>query len=449
MDDNNDNENNNKENNKCKKIRKLLLLQTDKELKTKKKSDFRINTKTIQELNKSYDLYNIPLSEKSRIYFNYVKTGEKIYPNNIRPIDSNKIISARKKKEQPVKIINNTSTIEEDYSNVPINYIPKKIDLGIKKIINTPRRRSKNFTKLPKFFDNLHLDNTFTNREELNRSTKIEQRGIYKIVDKIVNIKMGEDIEDLVKKNIIKLRKYCCKFRKIKKKAKRLKTKQKDRALSPRKSKEKNGQRKKFSKKMTIREDKQYLKKSLFVTGDRNTDFLKRRVNLRMKTTKALHVTIIENEKSQKDKNKNTKIMGSTKIIKNIRSPKIIEYKSQRKLKIRKMQSLTNIGNGKNKIFDNRGTKTFKHSESNKCESMISTFSILYSAYNNYNPPIKEMKNSKFKPSFNKNNNNNINSRKSLNPPNFSNEKKDTFRRSQKKNKKSSIKINERYIDLN
>ncbi len=39
MDDNNDNDNN-EENIKSKNIRRLLLLKTDKELKTKKKSKF-------------------------------------------------------------------------------------------------------------------------------------------------------------------------------------------------------------------------------------------------------------------------------------------------------------------------------------------------------------------------------------------------------------------------
>ena len=156
MDDNNDNDNN-EENIKSKNIRRLLLLKTDKKLKTKKKANFRINTKTIQELNKSYDLYNILLSEKTTIYFNYVKTEERIYPNNIKPINIRKMASTHKQMEKPVKILNITTTIEDDGSNSPINFFPQKIDFGLKRI-NAPRRRSKNFTKLPKFFDNLYSD---------------------------------------------------------------------------------------------------------------------------------------------------------------------------------------------------------------------------------------------------------------------------------------------------
>ena len=134
MDDNNDNDNN-EENIKSKNIRRLLLLKTDKELKTKKKANFRINTKTIQELNKSYDLYNMLLSERTTIYFNYVKTEERIYQNNIKPINIRKMVSTHKKVEKPVKILNITTTIEEDdCSNSPINFFPQKIDFSLKRM---------------------------------------------------------------------------------------------------------------------------------------------------------------------------------------------------------------------------------------------------------------------------------------------------------------------------
>ena len=262
MDDNNDNDNN-EENIKSKNIRRLLLLKTDKELKTKKKANFRINTKTIQELNKSYDLYNMLLSERTTIYFNYVKTEERIYPNNIKPINIRKMVSTHKKVEKPVKILNITTTIEEDdCSNSPINFFPQKIDFGLKRI-NAPRRRSKNFTKLPKLFDNLYSDNSSRIREEVNRSTEVAKRGLYKLVDKIINIKMSEDIEDIVKKNIIKLRKYCNKLKKTKRKVKKI---NKIKPISPRKSREQNERnnnikRKKNSKRMTINDNKNFFKK--------------------------------------------------------------------------------------------------------------------------------------------------------------------------------------------
>ena len=103
---------------KRKKIRRILLLKTDEELKTisKKKCTVMINSKTTQEMNKSYNIYNILLSEKSRVYSNYVITEEKIVPNNIFshniiPIHSVKTIIQNKKVEKPIKLLNSTKSL--------------------------------------------------------------------------------------------------------------------------------------------------------------------------------------------------------------------------------------------------------------------------------------------------------------------------------------------------
>ena len=96
MDDDNDED---EETVKRKKIRKILLLKTDDELKmiSKNKSNIMINSKTTDEINKSYNLYNILLSEKSKIYFNFVKTEERIVSNNIKPISPVKVKKEKKK----------------------------------------------------------------------------------------------------------------------------------------------------------------------------------------------------------------------------------------------------------------------------------------------------------------------------------------------------------------
>jgi len=484
MDDNNNNDNNNNEENlKSKKIRRILLLKTDDELKktTKKNSKIMINSKTIQEMNKSYNLYNILLSEKSKIYFNYVKTEEKIVPNDIKPINSVRILTTKKKIEQPIKIMNKNS-MDDDYSNSPINFYLKKINLGIKKI-NIPRRRSKNFTKIPSFFDNINLDNINSNREILNKSTKVEKRGLYKLVDKIVNIKMTEDIEDIediVKKNIIKLRKYCSKLIKPKKRVKKL-NKQKV-GNSPKKSKDKNEQKNIFKKRMTINDNKNFFKKSLFGSKDKNIDLVKKRSGLRMKTTKNLHIKIIENatqnpKDKDKDKNKISKTTGSSKLIKKANTLKKNAYfKSQKKMEIRKMQSLN--GNMKNRVLESKGLKFRKNSEINKNdESLIYSFNIISNKnhllsskfqrpskflYSNndikknnilYNP-IKEQKNSKFKPSVDKSNNSKISNNRQKSNVNStfnvstSNEKREELRRSLRKSKKYSIKMYEKCLHL-
>jgi hypothetical protein len=101
-----------------------------------------INSKTMQEMNKSYNIYNILLSEKSKIYSNYVITEEQIVPNNnfnhsIIQSHSIKTIIQNKKKEKPIKLLN--STYEEDSLSPIISIFPKKIDLGFKRFKMTKK----------------------------------------------------------------------------------------------------------------------------------------------------------------------------------------------------------------------------------------------------------------------------------------------------------------------
>ena len=149
MDDDNDED---EDTVKRKKIRKILLLKTDDELKmiSKNKSNIMINSKTTDEINKSYNLYNILLSEKSKIYFNFVKTEERIVSNNIKPISPVKVKKKKKKIEKQNKILN--SSIEEDSNSPILNYFPKKISFGLK-IFDTHKVSSKNERTIENYRD--------------------------------------------------------------------------------------------------------------------------------------------------------------------------------------------------------------------------------------------------------------------------------------------------------
>ena len=69
---------------KVKKIRKILLLRINDELKDifKYKSNIKINSKTISEINKLYTLKDVQLFEKPVVYSHYVKTEETVVPQS-------------------------------------------------------------------------------------------------------------------------------------------------------------------------------------------------------------------------------------------------------------------------------------------------------------------------------------------------------------------------------
>ena len=95
---------------KAKKIRRILLLKTDKDLKsnTNINSNIMINSKTTQEMNKIYNSYTILLSESAKIYSNYVTIISKIAPNKeIKPSERRSLLP-RKKEEFNFKDINSS-----------------------------------------------------------------------------------------------------------------------------------------------------------------------------------------------------------------------------------------------------------------------------------------------------------------------------------------------------
>ena len=375
---------------KRKKIRRILLLKTDEELKaiSKKKCTVMINSKTTQEMNKSYNIYNILLSEKSRVYSNYVITEEKIVPNNIFshniiPIHSVKTIIQNKKVEKPIKLLN--STFEEDSLSPIISIFPKKIDLGFKRF--KMNKKSLNEMSLQKYIDeNINLEKGTSNEEKLFQSTKIEKRGIFKLVDKILTIKMNDKAEDIIKKNIIILRKYCDKLKKRKKKNKKI-NKQKMKSF-PKKRKEKSDknvksdkndkedQRKSYRKRNTITNDKSFFKKSLFGSRDARVDL--KRVDSRLSTAKQLNLNIIEMDdyepsKRAKEKNRDKKRkISSTKVLKqilSIKKEKILGTSSKKK-NFRRMQTLKEKKENKEKILSDlrsiKSSRFNKNSEINK-----------------------------------------------------------------------------------
>ena len=301
MDDNNINKENG-EILKRKKIRRLLLLKTDEELKkmSKKNANIMINSKTIREINKSYKFYNILLSEKTKIYFYRVKTGEKIVSNNIKTLNTMRITKNEKKKVKSKKIFNKYNS--EVNTNSPIlGYLPKKLELRIKRY-DIPKRSSQNERK-----DNLktnenNLENAESKDDKVNKSIKIEKRGLFKLVDKIVNFKMNKKIEKIIKNNIIKLRKYCNELKKPKKRIKRL---NKQKTQSTPKNDDDIIKRGNYTKRFTIANKNFLNKKSLFEKQDKNLHSKLKRNGDHINTTKSIDETLQEMH-VQKEKSKET-----------------------------------------------------------------------------------------------------------------------------------------------
>ena len=234
---------------KRKRIRKLLLLKINDELKyiSKYKSNIKINSKTTQELNKIYNKNDILLYEKSIIYSNYIKTEETIITKNISPINISKEIDNHPKLE--IKIQNNNkednknTTYEintPDDDSTTINYVPKKIELGRKKFLRK-KSKIKNNGSIPNLHKNKNIiisdkEIIKEKEKEKNNSTKLGcDFHLHKLVEKISLIKKNENTEAKIRENIKKLRNYCYQLRKKKKKIKKisrnnsLKKKSKDR----------------------------------------------------------------------------------------------------------------------------------------------------------------------------------------------------------------------------
>ena len=204
---------------KRKKVRKTLLLKINSEIEqiSESKPTLMINSQTIQDIEKKYNKNNILLLEKSIIYSNYVKTETKIFPQILHPVHRIKSVEKTLEKSK-IKTDIVGPSYEEDIVSPILNFFPKKIDLASKKLTVADKRYTKNIEIKQKLIE----DNLNTEKEDqLNKSTKIENNNLHKLIDKILLIKNNENMEKIIiKKNIKKLRKYCYKFRKKKKKNK-------------------------------------------------------------------------------------------------------------------------------------------------------------------------------------------------------------------------------------
>lgn len=225
-------EENDNELKKRKKIRKLLLISVNNELKeiVKNNPTFRINSRTVEEINKIYNQYDILLHEKSTIYTNYIKTEETMITKstfiskNISPKtiskSENKVKKTQKSKKKSMRkstnrYENRISQIEinspnEDTPSPMISFLPKKIELGQQKLINNKKKLRNN--------QSINILPEKLNSENLNKSTKLGgNHHLLKLIEKITIIKNNENTENIIKANIKKLRNYCYKLRKRRK----------------------------------------------------------------------------------------------------------------------------------------------------------------------------------------------------------------------------------------
>ena len=358
----NDKYKDNEEKSKSQKIRRILLIKTDEELKKifKRKSNILINSKTSEEMNKSYDLYNTLLSIKTKVYFNYIKTEELILPmnigNNNQQINSTKIIPNTKNNEiqenNNNNINNNTNTnknnIFNDDFSPNLKFFPTKKTLGFKKFNKPKRKENKNFILDGFPEENSNLSQPISNGNQLYKSTKLPKKDLHKLVDKIVNIKMNEDIEKIIKQNIIKLRKYCHTL--------------KNEKVKPKKQSKLNIQRiqniKKATQKLASLDNTKFVKKSLFgINYKKNENTIKiKRLNSGLKKFK-LNLTVKKDiQFNKKNEEEDTNTIYSSKIIRKISMEKIDKLQSQKKRKmIRRMGRRQTInGNFKNQKTESK-----------------------------------------------------------------------------------------------
>ena len=217
---------------KVKKVRKILLLKINDELKDilKYKSNIKINSKTIPEINKIYSLSEFQLVEKPVLYSHYVKTEEAVLPSkskdniNRRISKSMNKIKIRPKNKSRINIKKVEKPSFEEESVSPLNsFFPKKIEIGRRKL---PQNKSKNKGSIPNILHKgIKLEKYNENKHPLvSYSTRMNKRDLHleKLIGRITVIKDNIINEDIIKQSIKKLRKICYQLRKKKKKFKKI-----------------------------------------------------------------------------------------------------------------------------------------------------------------------------------------------------------------------------------
>ena len=224
---------------KVKKIRKILLLRINDELKDilKNKSNIKINSKTISEINQLYSLNEIQQIEKPVLYSHYVKTEETVVPKskslekvNIRISKSvNKIKTRKQYKNKSNKSNKNGKRKTKEKANLdeesvsPLNsFFPKKVELGRRKI---NYNKSKNKGSIPNIPHKIiKLEEKETKHTVMSYSTRMNkyELNLNRLIGRITILKDNRINENIIKENIKKLRKLCYQLRKKKKKVKKV-----------------------------------------------------------------------------------------------------------------------------------------------------------------------------------------------------------------------------------
>ena len=216
-------------NERVKKIRRILLLKINDELKDilKYKSNIKINSKTIPEINKLYTLNDIQLFEKPALYSHYVKTEETVVPKIEKPqIKISKSVNKIRSKKKSRVVLNTEkdkkSSIEEDLASPLNSFFPKKIELGRRKM---PLNKSKNKGSIPNIQHKGILIEKYNDnrRAKMSQSTRMNKRDLHlnRLIGRITIIKDYKINEDIIKASIKKLRNYCYQLRKKKKRPKK------------------------------------------------------------------------------------------------------------------------------------------------------------------------------------------------------------------------------------
>lgn len=358
---------------KVKKIRRILLLQIDKELKSgsNKKLNIMINSKKIQDFNKEYNSYKILLSETTRTYSNFVEMVDESFPKKEKQIKTKKVFTKREKHDQ---LANSMNSSFESQIQV-LEYIPNKIDLGEKKFIHKNKDLIKNLYS-PDFGKEIKLEDNQKIDDVIHKSTKVNNKRIIRVIDKIIRLKLNTDIEEdeNITKNIIKLRKYCSKLIKKKKKNKKAPISIKH-SPSPQKfQKNKSLKKHKIRNRRTIFGTNSNIKISLFSSNEFNKEEKRtRKMVSYKKLQKFLSPNIIESNKNNDSPEKNKIVSEYIKTskfeylkemepIKEVKEKVFLDKK--RKSSIFQTMNIKNIDPDLIKLKENQKSISRKHTNS-------------------------------------------------------------------------------------
>jgi len=358
---------------KVKKIRRILLLQIDKELKSgsNKKLNIMINSKKIQDFNKEYNSYKILLSETTRTYSNFVEMVDESFPKKEKQIKTKKVFTKREKHDQ---LANSMNSSFESQIQV-LEYIPNKIDLGEKKFIHKNKDLIKNLYS-PDFGKEIKLEDNQKIDDVIHKSTKVNNKRIIRVIDKIIRLKLNTDIEEdeNITKNIIKLRKYCSKLIKRKKKNKKAPISIKHSPSPQKLQKNKSLKKHKIRNRRTIFGTNSNIKISLFSSNEFNKEEKRsRKLVSYKKIQKFLSPNIMESNKNNDSPEKNKIVSEYIKTskfeylkemepIKEVKEKVFLDKK--RKSSIFQTMNIKNIDPDLIKLKENQKSISRKHTNS-------------------------------------------------------------------------------------